>query len=234
MYNGKIISMSMTTCKRKNLFKIALDSILECFEDLNLIDNFFLVDDSSSQEDREWMEQYCKLKINVPLNFLFQDKKGLQFSLRMLYEELKNHNTVYSLHFEDDWRFFKKAPYITQALKLIDNLDNIEQVCFTTYTHYLDPKDPYRLYGLSGPTHELKGIKYHLPEKKNWTTSPHLMNYKKVYETIGSYPLDEGRSHELVYRVLYLAKGMRNAFLAGHFVDNIADTSAYELNRTDL
>ena len=53
----KITTMlTITTCKRLDLFNQTVNSLLNHWEDLNQIDYFLVVDDNSSKEDRQKMK----------------------------------------------------------------------------------------------------------------------------------------------------------------------------------
>lgn len=49
--------MSMTTCKRYDLFQKTVNSFLNCCLDLDKIDYFFCVDDNSSNLDKLQMQE---------------------------------------------------------------------------------------------------------------------------------------------------------------------------------
>jgi hypothetical protein len=51
------VFLSITTCKRLDLFKQTINSILNTWKDLNMVDYFFCVDDNSSAKDQEYMQQ---------------------------------------------------------------------------------------------------------------------------------------------------------------------------------
>ena len=50
------VTLTMTTCKRYDLFEKTINSILNCF-DLEQIDFWICVDDNSSEEDRNKMKE---------------------------------------------------------------------------------------------------------------------------------------------------------------------------------
>ena len=55
--NLPLVSFSITSCKRFDLFEQTINSFLNCVQDLNLIDNWYCIDDNSSDEDREKMKK---------------------------------------------------------------------------------------------------------------------------------------------------------------------------------
>ena len=50
-----LLTLSITTCKRFDLFEKTINSIINCFEDIEKIDYWLCVDDNSSEEDRQKM-----------------------------------------------------------------------------------------------------------------------------------------------------------------------------------
>ena len=230
MLNGQKLVMSMTTCRRLSCFLKSMSSILENFADLNLVDSFVLIDDSSSPEDRAHMRDWCGSKMSIPTEFINHNLKGNQNSISLLYEKLYAEDVRYSLFVEDDWVWHAPDTYVSKAHTLLDALPDVRQVCYTTYTHFDDPKNPYGLFGRRKERGEAAGVKYCRSEIDNWTTSPHLMDFRYVYETVGKYPLLTGRDHESEYRRRFHEKGLQMVFLDEHAVENIGDISAYVLN----
>ena len=52
---GVKVMLTITSCKRLDLFTKTMNSILNCWTDIENIDYFFCVDDNSSEEDRAVM-----------------------------------------------------------------------------------------------------------------------------------------------------------------------------------
>jgi hypothetical protein len=52
------VLLTMTTCKRFDLFEQTVNSILHHWTDLDQVDAWFCVDDNSSEEDRNKMRTY--------------------------------------------------------------------------------------------------------------------------------------------------------------------------------
>lgn len=92
------ITFTITTCKRLDKFIDTMTHLLLKVTDLDKIDEWILIDDNSSEEDREYM------KLEYPFfRFIMKDvkDKGHAKSLNMLWDAVK---TDYVMHFEDDWR----------------------------------------------------------------------------------------------------------------------------------
>lgn len=117
----KLITFSITTCKRYDLFERTMNSFLNCEQDLSLIDRWICVDDNSSEEDR------IKMKKNFPFfEFFFKSEKdkGHCRSMNIIQKEAK---TPFLFHMEDDWQFFHKDNYILRCLEVLSSSENIAQ-----------------------------------------------------------------------------------------------------------
>lgn len=117
----KMITFTITTCKRFNLFEKTMNSFINCCKDIDLIDEYIGVDDNSSIEDR------TKMMIQYPfIRWIFKEnnKKGHAMSMNILIDEVK---TKYMLHMEDDWLFYDCKEYIRPALEIL-NQDNIIEI----------------------------------------------------------------------------------------------------------
>lgn len=126
--NPKII-LTITTCKRFNLFEKTINSILNTWKDIELIDYFFCVDDNSSDEDR------LKMKENYPFfDFYFksEEEKGHRKSMNIIYDKLNELNPTYWIQLEDDWQFFYMDNYVSKSIDFLEKYKekNIHQILF--------------------------------------------------------------------------------------------------------
>ena len=125
------IFISFTTCKRLDLFKETVYSMLNHWNDIDKIDYWFCVDDNSSNEDRTQMK---KLFPWIKFYMKNEEEKGHRNSMNIIYNKLKELNPTYWIHMEDDFLFHNKFNYIDEsifALKskyCIDN--NVKQILF--------------------------------------------------------------------------------------------------------
>ena len=112
-----LITFTMTTCKRFDLFEKTMNSILNCFQDIDMIDYFLCVDDNSSDEDRQKMQ---KLYPFFTFYFKNSDEKGHIKSMNIIRDYvIETSQTPYIIHLEDDWKFICKRNYITCKFYLI-------------------------------------------------------------------------------------------------------------------
>lgn len=123
------VILTMTSCKRLNLFQQTVNSIINTWTDLLLVDQFIVVDDNSSVDDRAIMrDQYPFIKfIMKPLV-----EKGHLESMNIIYNILKEENPNYWIHMEDDFLFFNSMPYVTMGIQGLTKLYhfNVKQIMF--------------------------------------------------------------------------------------------------------
>jgi hypothetical protein len=133
------ILLTFTTCKRLDLFKETLHSILNHWLDIDLVTHWLCVDDNSSKEDRHfmkatypWFEYYMKTP----------DEKGHRASMNIIWAKLHTLKPTYWIHMEDDFLFYHPMNYIKPAVDLLsNNKHNIKQLVFNrnyaeTVEHY--------------------------------------------------------------------------------------------------
>ena len=113
--NKNRITLTITTCKRYDLFTKTMNSFLSNCLDIDMIDRWICIDDNSSDEDRE------NMMWNYPFfEFHFKDSKskGHYISMNMILDLVK---TPYLIHLEDDWLFIEKTWYIRPALCILES-----------------------------------------------------------------------------------------------------------------
>jgi len=128
----KNIIFTMTTCKRYELFEKTINTFLNCCMDKQLINKWYIVDDNSSNEDRE------KMKINYPfIEFVLkkEEEKGHAISMNMIKDYIIENGYKYQIHLEDDWMFYKQLNYIEDSLRLL-NVENI---------NFVEPNEVYKI-----------------------------------------------------------------------------------------
>lgn len=120
IYYEKIIMLSMTTCKRLDLFEKTVNSFLNCCIDVLSIKYFLCVDDNSSVEDRKRMQELYPF-----FEFIWKNEyeKGHYKSMNIILDKVIEYNVDYVIHLEDDFHFIKPMNYVSESLKilLIDN-----------------------------------------------------------------------------------------------------------------
>jgi len=118
-----LVTLTITTCKRFDLFEKTMNSIINCV-DIDQIDFWFCVDDNSSSEDRQKMKELYPF-----FEFYFKDitEKGHPQSMNIIRNYVK---TPYLFHLEDDWKFFVKRNYIKDSIDIIESNKLIGQCLF--------------------------------------------------------------------------------------------------------
>jgi GR25 family glycosyltransferase involved in LPS biosynthesis len=136
------VFLSMTSCKRFDLFEQTVNSIMNHFLDKASIDVWFCVDDNSSPEDRN------KMKKTYPW-FRFYNKtpeeKGHRESMNIIWNKLNELKPKYWVHIEDDFLFYTKKNYITESIQFLETSENIKQVLFNR--NYAETSDDVVLVG---------------------------------------------------------------------------------------
>jgi GR25 family glycosyltransferase involved in LPS biosynthesis len=123
------VFLSITTCKRLDLFKQTMNSILNTWTDLDKIGYFFCVDDCSSKKDQEYMQTTYPF-----IKFYLKEyaEKGHRTSMNIIWKKMKKWRPKYWIHLEDDWLFFKKDEYVSKGIRLLGEhkTANIQQILF--------------------------------------------------------------------------------------------------------
>lgn len=111
----RLITLTMTSCKRYDLFTQTVNTFINCCTDLDRIDRWICIDDNSSDQDRKKMSDLYPF-----FEFVFKDKsaKGHPQSMNMI---LNMVDTPYVFHLEDDWKFFETRPYLTELLEVLNH-----------------------------------------------------------------------------------------------------------------
>lgn len=247
-----LLTFSITTCKRFDLFEKTMNSFLNCCEDIHKIDKWLCVDDNSSAEDRE------KMKTLYPF-FTFYlktpEEKGHPQSMNII---RKSVTTPYLFHMEDDWKFIEKKPYISQCFDVLSANSAIGQCLINK--NYSEIESDIEVRG--GVFHQTNhGTRYYIHEfarnqeelhqwiakygaSKSSNYWPHFsfrpsIIKTKILKELGEF--DVMKSHfEMDYAHRYVNRGYISAFLEGIYClhtgrltserDDLTKLNAYDLN----
>lgn len=122
--NNELV-LTMTSCKRLDLFIRTVQSFLICCTDHHKISKWICIDDNSSEEDRSEMQ-----KVFPWIEYIFKtpEQKGHAKSMNILRVYVKEkYNPKYILHLEDDWKFVTKHDYISHCIDILEHNDKSEQ-----------------------------------------------------------------------------------------------------------
>ena len=115
------VIITFTTCKRFDLFQQTVNSILNMWTDINMIDYWYCVDDNSSEEDRAkmrqaypWMDYYMKSP----------EEKGHRASMKNIWDKLNELRPEYWIHMEDDFLFHTPGSYVHKATQMMTDARN--------------------------------------------------------------------------------------------------------------
>jgi GR25 family glycosyltransferase involved in LPS biosynthesis len=232
------IILTMTTCKRFDLFQQTVNSITNTWTDIDMIDYWFCVDDNSSQEDRNQM----KRKYNwIDYYMKGPEEKGHRKSMNIIWDKLNELRPTYWIHMEDDFRFHCRTDYIKTGIKYLEG--NIKQVLFNrNYGEQI--KD----YAISGHTpfgatqeivlHDHKSGSFNYPNCHYWTDYSFRPSIIKVDAIIALGNYDSANQFfEKDYADRWYGTGFRSAFLnritcehIGKLTSDRTGENAYTMN----
>ena len=232
------IILTMTTCKRFDLFQQTVNSITNTWTDIDMIDYWFCVDDNSSHEDRiqmkkkyNWIDYYMK----------GPKEKGHRKSMNIIWDKLNELRPTYWIHMEDDFRFHCRMDYIKTGIKYLEG--NIKQVLFNR--NYGEQTKDYSISGHApfGATQEIvlhdhKSGSFNYPNCHYWTDysfRPSIIKVDAILE-LGNYD-SANQFFEKDYADRWYGAGFRSAFFnritcehIGKLTSDRAGDNAYTMN----
>lgn len=239
-----MVTLTITSCKRYDLFEKTVNSFLNCCTDLDRIDKWLCVDDNSSEEDRKKMQEKYPF-----FEFYFKTlaEKGHPQSMNIIRTKV---TTPYIFHMEDDWKFIVKKNYITLCMDVISQSDKIGQ-CLINKNYGETEKDYKTIGGIQNQTnigtrfyiheycptqeaYEKFYIKYgNGPNSAYWkhfSFRPSLLK-KHIINDLGPY--NEKISHfEAEYSDRYIRAGYVSAFLDGIYSLHIGRLTSEQFDDT--
>ena len=232
------IIITMTTCKRFDLFQQTVNSITNTWTDIDMIDYWFCVDDNSSLEDRNQM----KKKYNwIDYYMKGPKEKGHRKSMNIIWDKLNELRPIYWIHMEDDFRFHCRMDYIKTGIKYLEG--NIKQVLFNR--NYSEQIKDYSISGHAtfGATQEIvlhdhKSGSFNYPNCHYWTDysfRPSIIKVDAII-AIGNYD-SPNQFFEKDYADRWYGAGYRSAFFnritcehIGKLTSDRAGENAYTMN----
>ena len=210
------IMLTMTTCKRFNLFERTINSIINTWKDIDLVDYWFIVDDNSSSLDRDNMRNLYPF---IDLDCKNINEKGHKNSMNIIYSKLEELKPKYWIHLEDDFEFYEVFDYISKGIECLDLLktENVKQVLFNR--NYGETIKDYIIKGNIENSKDfyvhdhIPGESFPYPNCKYW---PHYSFRPSIIDTVailslGNYDTEE-KSFELAYAKKWNNNGYKSAF----------------------
>jgi GR25 family glycosyltransferase involved in LPS biosynthesis len=125
------VLLTITSCKRVDLFRRTVNSLLRTWTDLDAVDSFFCVDDNSSEEDR------VAMRAEFPF-FEFYWKtpaeRGHRESMNIIWRLLQERKPTFWVHLEDDWLFFRRGSYVREPIEILERSParaaNVQQLLY--------------------------------------------------------------------------------------------------------
>jgi hypothetical protein len=134
MKKGLHIALTITGCKRPELFKNTIESLCDKIRDIHLIDTIIHYDDSSDEDSRKYMRDI--LYSNFPdklICFRYFNKESFKSEKRHMcvmnhwLEDLNRLGVDYVLHTEDDWLYINDFS-IADAILILSRDEQCGQV----------------------------------------------------------------------------------------------------------
>lgn len=232
------VMLTMTTCKRLDLFQKTVRSILTTWTDLDEVDFFFCVDDASSQEDRNAMVK------EFPFFTFYMKKvheKGHRESMNIIWNKLAEVKPQYWIHLEDDWLFFRRRSYVKDSIDFLTRYKDqkIHQILFNR-----NYAETFNDWGIKGGTPLEPGFFVHSNEPvegrncaywKHYSFRPSMVLVDTIL-ALGDYTTPN-TFFEGDYSRRYSDKGYRSAFFdtisclhIGKLTSDKQGVNAYTLN----
>lgn len=254
-------TLTMTSCKRYDLFERTVDSFLACCSDHDRIERWICVDDNSSEADRARMRERYPF-----FEYIWKgpDQRGHGRSMNVLRELIAERPTEFVLHLEDDWEFFQPAPLIGDAEAILRHDERLGQVLFNrNYAEVNEPGDPFvggiPVDGVAGEHpayvvhehyrpnspeydafYERVGARANHAYWPHYSLRPSVLR-SAVWRELGPFEETPNMLFELYYASRYRDAGWRSAFFPGIVCRHIgrltterapiANLNAYERNR---
>jgi hypothetical protein len=140
------VVLTFTTCKRLDLFRQTVWSIVNTWVDLDAIDYWYCVDDNSSDEDRAAMQAEFQW---IDFKWKTVDEKGHRASMNMIWDKLNEMKPKYWIHMEDDFLFYWRGSYVNEPIAMlqmtITRAHNVKQVLYNR--NYSETIRDYKIKG---------------------------------------------------------------------------------------
>jgi GR25 family glycosyltransferase involved in LPS biosynthesis/tetratricopeptide (TPR) repeat protein len=233
------VLMTITTCKRLDLFTQTMNSILKTWVDIGSVGTILCIDDDSSEDDRTamrslypWLTFYMKTP----------QEKGHRASMNIIWNYLNEWKPTYWIHMEDDWLFYREDNYVAKSIDFLERYRDkgIRQILFNRNYAEL-----FNGYGINGGVPLEPGFLHHeqsdTVQGRNCAYWPHYsfrpsMTLVDSILHLGNYD-SPNTFFERDYANRYKAAGYTSAFFdtvcsmhIGKLTSDKTGQNAYSLN----
>lgn len=206
------VTLTMTSCKRFDLFEQTVNSLINNVKDLYMVERFICIDDNSSKEDRiKMLDKYPFIEFQ----FKRTDQKGHVFSMNLIRKKLTDQDR-FVFHLEDDFVFLTRRNYIGRSLQVLRDNPQVGQVLFNR--NYAETINEYAIQG-GKPFGNGKFLVHEHRDKKQNTISceywPHFsfrpsIIRKEVFDKVGVF--NSVPHFEMDYAKRYTSLGYISVF----------------------
>ena len=216
------VILTFTTCKRFDLFQQTVNSILNMWTDINIIDYWFCVDDNSSEEDRANMRTVYPW---IDYHMKGPAEKGHRPSMKIIWDKLNELRPEYWIHMEDDFLFHTPGSYVYKPMQMmIDSRNsgyNVRQILYNR--NYAETIRDYNIQGhkiLRRMAHEVALHQYKVGGNfdygnchywPHYSFRPSLIDVAAIL-TIGNYD-----TPNQFFEMDYANRWMQMGFLSGFY-----------------
>lgn len=222
-----MVTLTITSCKRPDLFYKTIESFEKNCLDKDLITDVVWGDDHTSLEDVHKMRHFLMEKFqgkNVGGFTLQNELKGLASNLNTIWSIVK---TKYIFHLEDDWEFIRSGHFIQDGIDIIEDTDHIKCVLVRGLTQH-----PLRFTKTKHlPYQECLQETSRVERPDNfhgYSLNPGVQDIE-FYRQYGSF---RNFGTEDTFGLRVYNDGFRTASLPDEYVKHIGETSSFNLNNT--
>ncbi len=252
---SKNITVTITTCKRLDLFIPTMNSFFNCCKDLDLIKEIIVVDDNSSEEDRKVMRETFPFISYYMKN---EKEKGHALSMNILQKKV---TSKYQFHLEDDWKFIREGNYFQDCIQVLEINEKYgqcllnrnygeEHFCYDIIggkMKFTNTNKRYYEHEYYPEKKDLDNFLQNNPKRKHCTYWPHYslrvgLSKVNVLKSVGEYN-EKADFFEREFAFRYVELGYITTFLDGIYcvhtgrktweIQDEKKINAYSLNKQD-
>ena len=240
------VLLTMTSCKRLDLFAQTVASMVRCWTDLDAVNRWVCVDDNSSDADRDAMRSAFPW-----IEFIFKtpEQRGHRVSMNIIHALALASGAQFCVHVEDDFLFHSTREYVRPAIEALTNAAmreaGVRQIQFNR--NYAETMDDLNLSGhVAGPMSPDIVMHNYVAGGRDCTYWPHYsfrpgVTAVDALRQLGNFD-SPNAFFERDYADRWLAAGFKTAFFNGIVCRHIGrltserndgHTNAYDLNAQD-